>query len=362
MPLLFSYGTLQEEKVQLSTFGRLLQGQRDELPGFEQSLVGIEDAQVVATSGKTHHANVTFNGRNDSRVSGTVFEITDTELAAADQYEKLAAYIRIAAMLASGKQAWLYVDARSAPVAFVSSTMLRASEALARLREGNRRFASNQTAASFLSNPTRRAELMAGQEPFAVILGCSDSRVPAELVFDQGFGDLFVIRVAGNVVAPSQVGSVEFAASRYGTRLVVVMGHSQCGAVIATLEELQGHPSSQSRNLRSIVNRVRPSVESLFASRRKDDADALLHDAVRANVRSSADHLRHGSELLEQLIQQDGLVVVGAEYSLETGVVDFFDGCPERRGTDGLARDANMLAPVQVGRVSSNADGAVGRA
>ena len=147
--------------------------------------------------------------------------------------------------------------------------MLRAGEALARLREGNRRFASNQTAASFLSNPARRAELMAGQEPFAVILGCSDSRVPAELVFDQGFGDLFVIRVAGNVVAPSQVGSVEFAASRYGTRLVVVMGHSQCGAVIATLEELQGHPSSQSRNLRSIVNRVRPSVESLFASRRE---------------------------------------------------------------------------------------------
>jgi carbonic anhydrase len=210
----------------------------------------------------------------------------------------------------------------------MSSTIVTAAEALARLREGNRRFAANQTAASFLSNPARRAELIAGQEPFAVILGCSDSRVPAELVFDQGFGDLFVIRVAGNVVAPSQVGSVEFAASRYGTRLVVVMGHSQCGAVVATLEELQGHPSSQSRNLRSIVNRVRPSVETVFAARRNEDAQALLHDAVRANVRSSADHLRHGSELLERLIQRDGLVVVGAEYSLETGIVDFFDGCP----------------------------------
>jgi gamma-glutamylcyclotransferase (GGCT)/AIG2-like uncharacterized protein YtfP len=115
MPLLFSYGTLQEENVQLSTFGRLLQGQRDELPGFEQSLVRIADPQVVATSGKTHHSNVTFNGRNDSRVSGTVFEITDTELAAADQYEKLAAYKRLAVMLASGKPAWVYVDARSAP-------------------------------------------------------------------------------------------------------------------------------------------------------------------------------------------------------------------------------------------------------
>ena len=117
MPLLFSYGTLQQEKVQLSTFGRLLEGQRDELVGFEPSLVRIEDRQVVAASGRTHHANVIFNGRNDSRVSGTVFEITDAELAAADQYEQAAAYKRIAAVLASGKQAWVYVDARSAPEA-----------------------------------------------------------------------------------------------------------------------------------------------------------------------------------------------------------------------------------------------------
>lgn len=115
MPLLFSYGTLQQEDVQLSTFGRLLQGQRDELPGFEPSSVRIEDPHVVATNGKTHHANVTFNGRRDSRVSGTVFEITDAELAAADRYERLAAYARVTAMLASGKQAWVYVDARSAP-------------------------------------------------------------------------------------------------------------------------------------------------------------------------------------------------------------------------------------------------------
>ena len=111
MPLLFSYGTLQQEDVQLSTFGRLLQGQRDELPGFEPSLVQIEDPRVVAASGETHYANVTFNGRNDSRVRGTVFEISDAELAKADQYEP-AGYKRISAMLASGKQAWVYADAR----------------------------------------------------------------------------------------------------------------------------------------------------------------------------------------------------------------------------------------------------------
>jgi carbonic anhydrase len=153
--------------------------------------------------------------------------------------------------------------------------------------------------------------------------------VPAELVFDQGFGALFVIRVAGNIVAPSQVGSVEFAASRFGTRLVVVMGHSQCGAVTATLEELLGRSTTQSRNLRSIVDRVRPSVETLLSSGHVGDTDTLMREAVRANVRASANHLRHGSELLEGLIRDDGLLVVGAEYSLESGVVTFFDGVPE---------------------------------
>jgi carbonic anhydrase len=203
--------------------------------------------------------------------------------------------------------------------------VIQALDALDRLREGNRRFAAGETATPSLSSAARRVALIAGQNPFAIILGCSDSRVPAELVFDQGFGDLFVIRVAGNVVAPSQVGSVEFAASRFGTQLVVVMGHSQCGAVIATLEELQGRGTSQSRNLRSIVNRVRPAVEPVLAGRRDQDADALLREAVRANVRASVNHLRHGSELLERLIDETGLLVVGAEYSLETGVVDFFD-------------------------------------
>jgi carbonic anhydrase len=207
--------------------------------------------------------------------------------------------------------------------------MIPAAEALSRLREGNRRFVANQATATALSTHARRTELVAGQEPFAIVLGCSDSRVPAELVFDQGFGDLFVIRVAGNVVAPSQVGSVEFAASLYSTRLVVVMGHSQCGAVIATMEELLGRATNRSRNLRSIVDRVRPSVESVLHGRNAADRDGLVREAVRANVRASVNHLRHGSELLEQLIRDEGLVVVGAEYSLETGVVDFFDGAPD---------------------------------
>jgi carbonic anhydrase len=206
--------------------------------------------------------------------------------------------------------------------------MTSAQEALDRLREGNGRFVSDVRDRDTLTSPTRRRQVAAGQEPFAIILGCSDSRVPAEIVFDQGLGDLFVIRVAGNIVAPSQIGSVEFAAERYGTRLVVVLGHSQCGAILATLEELRRRSEDQSRNLRSIVNRIRPSVEPLLATELEHHPEALVQQAVRANIRVSANHLRHGSEVLEQLIENDGLLVVGAEYSLETGVVDFFDGVP----------------------------------
>jgi carbonic anhydrase len=172
-------------------------------------------------------------------------------------------------------------------------------------------------------------ELASHQEPFAAILGCSDSRVPVEIVFDQGLGDLFVIRVAGNIVAPSQVGSVEFAAEQFGTRLVVVLGHSQCGAIEATLEQLQRPKENQSHNLHSIVELIRPSVEGLLATDLKHDLNALVHQAVRANIRASVNHLRHGSAIIEQLIQEDELLVVGAEYSLETGIVDFFDGVPD---------------------------------
>ena len=206
--------------------------------------------------------------------------------------------------------------------------MISGHEALEMLREGNRRFVSEVRNSEGQVGQSRRREVVGGQEPFAIILGCSDSRVPAEIVFDQGLGDLFVIRVAGNIVAPSQVGSVEFAAGRFGTRLVVVLGHSRCGAILATLEELGRPTKEQSRNLRSIVDRIRPSVEPLLGTELGQHKDQLVEHAVRANIRVSANHLRHGSEVLEQLIQNDGLLVVGAEYSLETGLVDFFDGVP----------------------------------
>ena len=201
-----------------------------------------------------------------------------------------------------------------------------ANAALKRLRDGNSRFVADiRKNASSLA---RRSAVVDGQEPFAIILGCSDSRVPAEMVFDQGLGDLFVIRVAGNIVAPSQVGSVEFAAERYRTKLVVVLGHSQCGAILATLEELKRPNENQSRNLKFIVDHIRPSVETLMETELKHNHEALVHQSVRANIRASANHLRHGSQLLENLIQKEGLLIVGAEYSLETGEVEFFDGMP----------------------------------
>jgi carbonic anhydrase len=208
--------------------------------------------------------------------------------------------------------------------------MISAREALERLRDGNRRFVTDRERGA-RADATRRNELTERQEPFAIVLGCSDSRVPAEIVFDQGLGDLFVIRVAGNIVAPSQIGSVEFAAEQFKTRLVVVLGHSGCGAIVATVDQLKRPVEKQSRNLRAIVDRVRPSVEPLLATPLRDDPQALVRDAVRANVRASASHLRHGSEILEQLIERDGLLVVGAEYSLETGVVEFFEGLPPDR-------------------------------
>ena len=207
--------------------------------------------------------------------------------------------------------------------------MISAREALERLREGNRRFARGVRNSDLLVSEARRSELAAGQQPFAIILGCSDSRVPAEIVFDQGLGDLFVIRVAGNIVASSQIGSVEFAAEQFGTSLVVVLGHSRCGAILATLEDLKRPRETQSRNLHAIVDRIRPSVEPLLATEFKNDSEALIRHAVRANVRASANQLRHGSELLQELIRTEDLLVVGAEYSLDTGLVDFFDSVPE---------------------------------
>jgi carbonic anhydrase len=207
--------------------------------------------------------------------------------------------------------------------------MILAREALALLQDGNRRFVSDVSNRDTLADRARRVQLADGQEPFATILGCSDSRVPVEIIFDQGLGDLFVIRVAGNIVAPSLIGSVEFAAEQFGTRLVVVLGHTQCGAIHATIDQLQQPKNNRSPNLHSIVDLIRPSIEGLLETNLRNDLDALVHAAVRANIRTSVDHLRHGSEIIEHLIKKAGLLVVGAEYSLETGVVDFFDGIPE---------------------------------
>jgi carbonic anhydrase len=197
--------------------------------------------------------------------------------------------------------------------------------ALSALRAGNERFVRSETTLKITDADRRNA--VAGQNPVAVVLGCSDSRVPTEVVFDQGVGELFVIRVAGNIVQPSQIGSVEFAAQKFGTRLVVVLGHTSCGAIEATVEELQRPADSQSRNIASIVNRIRPSVENLLTEAL--DRDELIARAVRANVRYSANALRHGSDVVESLVRDEGLLIVGAEYSLNTGVVEFFDGAPE---------------------------------
>lgn len=201
-----------------------------------------------------------------------------------------------------------------------------ALEALERLQVGNRRFIEGRQAHREITLKDQLDASAAGQSPFAIVIGCSDSRVPLEIIFDQGIGDLFVIRVAGNIVAPSQIGSVEFAAEQFGTQLVVVLGHSNCGAVIATLDQLHRPTEQRSPNLYSIVDRIRPSVEELLGGELENDEEAMLRAGVRANVRSSVSQLKHGSRILEDLIAADKLHVVGAEYSLSTGLVEFFDG------------------------------------
>lgn len=204
--------------------------------------------------------------------------------------------------------------------------MVSATEALQRLRDGNQRFVAGTTNHVEAVERVHRTKAADGQNPFAIVLACSDSRVPIELIFDQGIGDLFVIRVAGNIVAPSQIGSVEFAAKQFGTRLVLVLGHSNCGAVIATLNELALRNRHRSPNLRSIVDRIRPAVEPLLREHTNDNIDEILADAVRANIRASVERLSHGSLILEQLVESGDLAVIGAEYSIENGAVDFFEG------------------------------------
>lgn len=202
--------------------------------------------------------------------------------------------------------------------------MITGHEALQRLKDGNKRFVEKLNTSSDGMVQAKQPELVEIQNPMAIVLGCSDARVPAELVFDQGLGDLFVIRVAGNIVAPSGIGSVEFAALNFGTPLVVVLGHSNCGAVKATVDALTGNSRVPTQNLHSIVKRVRPAVESMLATDLRNNYPDLVKQSVRANVRSSVEHLSSGSPILESLISEGKLLVVGAEYSLETGEVDFF--------------------------------------
>jgi carbonic anhydrase len=198
--------------------------------------------------------------------------------------------------------------------------------ALKSLKEGNSRFVSGVRSIDNMIKQSQREEFVEGQAPFAIILGCSDSRVPAEIVFDQGLGDLFVIRVAGNIVAPSQVGSIEFAVDTFGTPLVVVLGHSQCGVVKATIDELSHPTGGHSSNLLSIVNRIRPTIEPLFHTELRHQHDKLLDASIHANILASTNQLRHGSQRLEELVQQGKLTIIGAEYSLKTGVVTFIEG------------------------------------
>ncbi len=203
--------------------------------------------------------------------------------------------------------------------------MLDPIHALQRLEIGNARFVANESALDITS--ARRRELSKGQDPYAIVLGCADSRVPTEVVFDQGLGELFVIRVAGNIVQPSQIGSVEFAVQHFGTRLVVVLGHTGCGAIQATIEALRHPEEDESANIAAIVSRIQPAVEGLLDE--IEDPQELEHHAVRENVRYQTEALRHGSTIVEYLVSRGDLVIVGAEYNLETGVVDFFDGVPE---------------------------------
>ncbi|MFK7856462.1 MAG: carbonic anhydrase [Granulosicoccus sp.] len=202
--------------------------------------------------------------------------------------------------------------------------MITAEKALARLKAGNQRFVADERDIGDMASHARRNQLIEAQQPFAIVLGCSDSRVPAEIIFDQGLGDLFVIRVAGNIVAPSLLGSVEFSAVQHKARLVVVLGHSSCGAIEATVGQLMQPSANRSPNLQSIVNRIQPSVQTLIDAGLDKDRDKLVSLAIRANIRASVAHLEHGSQVLEELIANDGLRIVGAEYSLESGKVDFF--------------------------------------
>ncbi|MGD8413259.1 MAG: carbonic anhydrase [Candidatus Latescibacterota bacterium] len=203
--------------------------------------------------------------------------------------------------------------------------MISAKEAIERLKQGNRQFVSDETTGGIRAPQPKLSELEDEQHPFATIIGCSDSRVPVELIFTQGLGDLFVVRVAGNVVSTTQLGSVEFAVRAFGTALVVVLGHSNCGAVKATVDEIERPGEVPSPHLSAIIDRIRPSVERMMSVEPGYDRPSLVQRAVEENVRAATRLLRDSSAIIEDRLSRGQLAVVGATFSLKTGVVDFLD-------------------------------------
>ena len=191
---------------------------------------------------------------------------------------------------------------------------LSADQALARLLAGNARFVKHKEQHPDASLP-RRKELEAGQHPIAVILGCADSRVPPELIFDQGLGDLFVVRVAGNVVDDDILGSLEYAVEHLGTKLIMVVGHEKCGAVTAALE--QGRAAG---HLKYLVDAIHPSVEEVAA-----EPGDKVHNCVIANARRVARQIRESEPVLKEFVEGKGVKVVAADYALDTGKINLLD-------------------------------------
>ena len=197
------------------------------------------------------------------------------------------------------------------------------SQVVQDLIAGNGRFLNGESLHSPHSSLRKLKEYAkSGQSPKAIVLCCSDSRAPVEMIFDQDIGDLFVIRVAGNVVAPSLVGSIEFATSAFGTNLVLVMGHTQCGAVTAALDHIENAQAISSENIHDIVSRIKPHILFLTQMQQKPRQEKLAL-AVEANVRASVSQLQHSSALIERLVQQGKIEIHGAVLNLATGQVDF---------------------------------------
>lgn len=200
----------------------------------------------------------------------------------------------------------------------VSGAAAAQSDPLNRLLDGNRRFATAQATHPH-QTAARRGEVGSSQKPYAVIVGCADSRVPPEVVFDQGLGDLFVVRVAGQVVDDTALGSIEFAVAKLGARLIVVLGHERCGAVEAALagNPVPGHISS-------LVDAIKPGIHGAAAA----PGDAL-DNAVGDNVRAVVDRLRRSEPILAALVRDGSLRIVGAVYDLDTGIAQVVEGAKQ---------------------------------